>query len=114
MPVLRAVVVLELDGVPLPGFPSVRRISLSEGQAFDYVKATGGGATALPVGEIGVALSALIVRPDQQVTLALGQIVLKAGGLLLIVDADLGTGAQATITNASGSSAQVKGYGGGS
>lgn len=114
MPTIRAVVVLEVDGVAVPGFPISRRITVNEVQGFDYVKATGGGAVALPVDQIGAAINAIAVRPDAQVTLAFGQIKVNAGGLILVIDGDLGTGANATVTNASGGNAQVRGVGAGS
>lgn len=113
MPVLKAVIVLEVDGVAVPGFPYSRRITLDEGQGFDFIKADG-VASALPVDQIAAVLKVLTVRADQVVTIALGKITLNPGGILLVVDADLGTGAQATVANASGANAQVKGYGAGS
>jgi hypothetical protein len=113
MPVIRAVVGLEVDGVPVPGFPLARRITVNEVQGFDYIKAVE-GATALPLNQIGAAINALAVRPDAQVTIVLGQIKVNAGGLILVIDGDLGTGAQATVANASAGVAQVRGVGAGS
>lgn len=113
MPVLRTVIVVEVDGVPLPGFPIAKRITLDDGVQFDFGQVTGGGAIALPLGKVDTTLKALIVRPDQQVTIATGALVLNAGGFIVIVDGALGTGAQATVANASGATAQVKGFGGG-
>lgn len=114
MPTLKAVVVLELDGVPLPGFPFSRRMTLTKTQAFDYTKAASEGATVVPLNQITAAVNALVLKPSTLATVVLGKLVLNGGGLLLVIDGDLGTGAQATIANGAASTQEVAGMGGGS
>ncbi len=119
MPVYEVTVQIKKDGEPVSGFPVTRRLETAEGQSFDHEKVSGGGYVALPTGEMD-ELNLFLVRADQQVTIRLdGQtdagIVLNAGGLLLIVDADIDAGdsTNATVDNSSGSTANIKGLAGG-
>lgn len=107
---------LRVDGQTVPGFPVIRKVTATETVAFDYQKASGGGYATLPVSDIA-SLAALVVRADQAVTVRLdGQsdagIELNADGLLIILDAviDAGASTNATISNASGAAATVKGW----
>ena len=103
-------VLMKVDGVGLVGFPLVRRLVVDDVQAFDYQKATGGGDIALPTNQIA-ALAALLVRTlDQPATVKLGNIVVNAGGIVIVFDAAPTT---STIANASGSPTTVQGLGGG-
>ncbi len=109
-------VTLRVDGQTPPGFPLTRKITTTEAVSFDYQKASGGGYATLPVSDIA-SLAALIVRSDQAVTLRLDAqsdagIELNADGMLIILDAVINAGAStnATISNASGSTATVKGW----
>jgi hypothetical protein len=105
----------EIDGVRVPGYPLSRRISVDETQQFSVVRATAGGYVATPTSDLA-SLKALILNSDQAVTLRLdGQsdagIELNAGGIIAIIDAtiDAGASTNATVSNASGSDAQVEG-----
>lgn len=115
MSTLRVTVQVDLDGVPVAGFPLVRRLELDESQGFVFEKATGGGYTAVPTGELAT-VQALVLTSDQDVTIRLnGQsdagVALVAGGVLAIVDATINAGAttNVTVTNASGSTANIRG-----
>ena len=102
MPNLKVTVQVEIDGVPLSGFPLVRRLEMDEAQQFNYEKAADGDTitfTALPAGEL-TAIQALIIRNDIPVTVRLDNqtdagIELNSGGLLLLVDATIDAGAGA-------------------
>lgn len=115
MPTLEITINVKEDGVVKPGFPRTRRISADELQSFRYEKATGGGYVAVPTNQLD-EVQALIFETDQQVTVRLdGQsdagIVLNAGGLLIIIDADIDAGSTTNVTvdNSSGSTANLEG-----
>ena len=122
MPVLRLTVNLEMDGEIVPGYPKIKRISVDESQSFRMEKADDGDATtftALPTAQLG-EVQALIVEADQQITHRLdGQtdagVVMNAGGILIIFNADLDASATTNITsnNNTGSTANIKGIVGG-
>lgn len=106
MPALKVTVLVEVDGQPVPGFPYVRRVVADEVQTFGpYIKvgdANGTTFTALPTSAI-VTMQGLVVRADQDVTIRLnGQatagVLLKAGGLLLILDSTIDAGATTNAT----------------
>ena len=101
---------LEKNGTPVPGYdPLVRRLTVDQSQSFDELLASGGGAVALPIGQVGT-VSLLILTGDQLQTYTSGAITLNAGGLILLFNA---TGATETLTNASGTTANNKGLAGG-
>ena len=119
MPTLEIIINVKEDGVVKPGFPRVRRISLDEIQTFRVESATGGGFVTLPITSID-EIQALILQSDQQVTVRLdGQsdagLVLNAGGLLIILDADIDASAATNVlvSNASGATANLEGLGAG-
>jgi len=119
MPTYELTVRLKRDGESVNGYPIHRRLEVDEAVTFDHEEATGGGYVTLPTGELD-EINFLALRVDQQVTIRLdGQtdagIVLNAGGALFIIDADIdaGASANATISNASGSTVNVKGFAGG-
>lgn len=114
---------LKRDGVPVSGYPIVRRIEATEAQEFSYAKANDGDLTtfsAIPANEIAT-VKFLIVRTDKSVTVRLdGQtdagITLDAGGLLAIIDATIDAGAGASnakVNNNSGAVALIEGIAGG-
>lgn len=113
MPQLEVVVSASVDGVPLDGFPVVKRLTTTEKEARDFVKATGAGYVALCDNIASVA--ALIMQSDQTVSVKLNgsatSFTLNAGGLLLLLDCLLSSGAatNATFENTSGASANVRG-----
>lgn len=101
---------LKKNGKDLPGYaPLVKRLTVAQSQSFDDVLVSGGGATSLPIGLVGT-LSLLLIQVDQTETLSLGDIVLSAGGLVLMWN---GANTTETITNASGSDALNRGLAGG-
>jgi len=106
MPALKVTVLVEVDGQPVPGFPYVRRVVADEVQAFNPTTKVGDGNgttfTALPTSAI-TTMQGLLVRADQDVTIRLdGQtdagVLLKAGGLLLIIDSTINAGATTNAT----------------
>ena len=114
---LEIIVTLKIDGVAQP--PLIRRVVVDEVQQFETEQATGGGYVALPITALD-QLDFLILQPDQQVTVRFSNqsdqgLVLNAGGLLLIADATVNSGAStnATTSNASGTTALLTGLAGG-
>ena len=110
---------LKRDGENVSGFPVTRRAEVDETVAFEHEEATGGGFVSIPTGELD-EINVLLVRVDQQVTIRLdGQtdagIVLNAGGMLFILDADIDAGASTNVTlsNGSGSTVNIRGLAGG-
>jgi len=120
---LKIVLSVEKDGVPVAGFPFVRRLVVDELQEFAYEQANHGDAvtfSAVPADQLG-EIQVLVLRSDKLVTLRLdGQsdagIVVNAGGLVLLVDADVDAGAGASnakLNNNSGATATIRGLAGG-
>lgn len=116
MPTIEIEVTVKRDGRPLEYLRTVRRIELDELQEFKYEKATGGGFVALPTSKLDEIQALVFQAVDQQVTLRLdGQsdagIVLNAGGMVVILDADIDASAatNATVDNSSGSTALLQG-----
>ena len=112
---LEVTISVKKDGVAVDGFPMTRRIEVDESVSFEHEEADGGGYVTLPTGELD-EINALLVRVDQQVTIRLDAqtdagIVLNAGGMLFILDADIDAGSttNATISNASGSTVNIRG-----
>lgn len=112
MPTFKLTILLDEDGERVPGFPVTKRVSVDESTGrFQVERADGAGAEALPFSEITTA-SVLIVQTDQALSVALSSLGLNAGGLAVIFDGSI-TPANATTTNASGSTANIKGIAGG-
>lgn len=107
MAVLRLIVDLEVTNPPGGAFPFATRREFAESAGFEYDQASGGGAVALPITQIG-SPTALALTVDKAVTVALGNITLAAGGLVLVIGGAPATNPP-TVTNASGSSAKVRG-----
>lgn len=122
MPTLKATLTLEQNGVKLQGFPVVHRLEVDESQSPIYEQADDGDSgtfDAVPTGQLG-EVQVFYATADQQVTFRFdGQsdagIVLNAGGFLMLfnVDMDAGATTNATINNASDSTANVKVIAGG-
>lgn len=109
MPTLELTLILKQDGVPV-GQSIVRRVAVTDVQAFDYQLASGGGDVAFPVSAIA-ALDVLVVQSlDRVTTVKLPTIALDAGGIVVVFG---GTPTTPTIANASGSPTTVVGVGGG-
>lgn len=97
MPVLECIVRLEIEGVPVEGFPIRRTVqngkalTVDELQAFNPIARAKDGFRSLPVEEID-ELQVLAVQPDKNVTLRLdGQtskgIPIRTHGLVFIFGA---------------------------
>jgi len=126
VPVLRMTVTLEVDGIPIPGYPLQRRLTLTEGIGLDYQKPADGNSTtftALPETQLPV-VQALLLKTDSLINLRFngqttGLVPLNAGGFLAIFDANLNAGALTNVTvnnpaAAGAASATIKGYAAGS
>jgi hypothetical protein len=118
MPTLKLTVQADLDGVPLRGFPLVRRLPVAEVQGFETMH-TPGGFVSLPLSELST-VAALILRSDQAATLRLdGQsdkgIDVKAGGLVILFDVllDAGPTLNATVSVPGAVPATLTGVAGG-
>lgn len=110
MPTLELTLLLKQDGLPVPGFPLVRRVVVDSVQEFNYQKATGGGDVAFPTNQITTLHVLLAQSLNQTTTVKLPSIALAAGGLIVVFD---GVPATSTIANASGSPTTTLGVGGG-
>lgn len=127
MSVLTLRLTLELDGVPVLGTPIVRRVSADELQSFDVELASAGNTTtwtALQASQIDT-LTFLCVRPSHNVTFRLDDqsdaagratLPVNAGGLLLLLNTEIDSGAgssNARCNNNSGATATLRGVIGG-
>ena len=119
MPTVEVTVSVKVDGVSVTGFPMTRRVSVTEVQAFDYQKSASATYTAIPTEAID-SLKALIVTSDKAVTVRLDAqsdagIEVNADVVLIVLDGTINAGAStnATVSNASGSIAAVRGVGAG-
>jgi hypothetical protein len=120
MPTLKLTVQADLDGVPLSGFPVVRRVHVAEVQAFETLQAPTGEFLPLPLSELS-RVAALILRSDQVIVLRLnGQsdmgINMEAGGMVVLFDVALDAGAavNATVWNPGTLPVTLRGVAGGS
>lgn len=116
MPSLKATILLELDGVPLPGSPFVRRVEVGEAVPSQQVKAGTADSSYSQLSPDQIAsLRAFFCTTDAAVKLRLdGQsdagIELGPNGLVLIMDATLDAGAatNATVNNAAATDTEAK------
>jgi hypothetical protein len=111
VPVLRLHVDADVKNLIMSAIPYTRRVEFAEAIAFDYTQATGAAFVTVPFAPI-TSIQALVLRADKDVTVRLnGQsdagIPLKAGGILIVYDANNMTGAQ--VQNQSGSTASIDG-----
>jgi len=117
---VKATIILEVDGVPVPGFPLTAERSADETQSFSYEEADDGNTTtfsAIPADQIA-QVEVLAVKADQATTYRLdgasdAGIPLNAGGFFLIFNADIDAGAgssNASVNNNSGSTATLLGF----
>lgn len=116
---LEVTVTVKQDGKILAGFPLYRRVQVDEVQQFHTEQATGSGFVSVPSGELGT-VHALVLRPSRAVTVRFANqsdagLVVQASGLLLVLDALIGSGATTNIKvdNASGATAILEGLAGG-
>ena len=107
MPVLHLKIDPEVVDEPVPNLPFAVRREFVTMQSFDVQRATGGGAVALPTTGI-TTLQALVLQSDKAVTVAMGNISLEAGGMIVVYGGTPAT-SPPTVTNASGSTATVRG-----
>ena len=100
---LELTVTLKRNGVPVGGFPFIRRVEVDELQSFNYDKAADADSTtfsAVPADQIA-EMQVLVLRSSKAVTLRLdGQtdagIVVNAGGMVLLLDCTIDAGAGAS------------------
>lgn len=120
---MRMTVIIEVDGVSVPGFPITREMSVEESQGFTYEEADDGNSTTfstLPTQQLAT-VQVLAVTPDQATTYRFdGQsnagITLAAGGMIAIFNATIDAGAgssNTSVNNNSGSTAKILGIAGG-
>lgn len=100
------------NGKPLPEFPIRIRQVVDEAERFAYELASGGGATAVPAGQITTAQLVLLRAVDQALGLALGTATLDEGGLVLVIKGSM-TASSITLNNTSGATANPEGIVGG-
>src|SRR5271156_6576418 len=99
---------IRVDGVPLDGFPLIRRMTPAETGQRRYVKPDGDGATYVQASQLATDNLA-IVWTDSPIGVGInakGPIPLNAGGFIIICDAAIAAGATTNITvNNAGSQA---------
>lgn len=112
-------ITIKRDGKLLAGYPLYRRVQVDEIQAFSTEQVSGGGYIALPTSLLDT-LQALVLSPSRQVSVRFNNqsdagVLVNAGGLLILLDATVASGAatNATISNASGATALLEGFAGG-
>ncbi len=96
---LKVTVLAELDGVMLAGFPMQRRIQANEAQGLGYQQADAAPYVVVPYAPIP-NVSALILSTDTNMSVKLNNLTawtLNAGGIFVMVDGVLNSGA---LTNA--------------
>ena len=103
------------DGVTLPGYPITKSKVVTETKGRQQFSRPNAASTYtdLPLGELG-DVNVLVVTADQATSVRLndqsnGSIPLNSGGLLILFDAAIPSGAtsKASLENASGSAATV-------
>ena len=117
MPVIEVTVQCTLDSKPLDGFPFTRRVEVSESQTINVQKVVDGAYAALPTVDYIPSIGVLILRTDSGpfgVRLNAQSdagISLNAGGLLIVVDGAIASGAATNVKvqNTSGATAGVRG-----
>lgn len=107
MPALRLTVNAKVIDALVPDIPFTGRREFVEVQGFEYTQASGGGAAAIPTSAIGT-IQALVLQADKAVTVALGNITLQPGGIVVIYNGTPATNPP-TVNNASGSTAAIRG-----
>lgn len=125
MPTLEVTVQVKIDGMPVAGFPLSRRVSADESQSFAVeipVHGSTGEGTIIPLNFLD-SVQSLVLTTDRTITVALngglpsqgfGCPTVSAGGLLIILNGELGNGSSAnSINNLSGATANIRGIGAG-
>lgn len=107
MPSLRLQVDAQMIDALVPDIPFAARQEFVQVRGFEYPQDTGGGAIAIPTSTV-TTIQALLLQTDKEVTVALGNITLQPGGLIVIFNAVPAT-SPPTVTNASGSTAKIRG-----
>ena len=101
---------VDVDDIPVTGFPLVRRIEFAEAQSFAMQRTTSASFIALPTGEL-TTVKALILQADKTTAIRLngvaGEITINPSGLVLVFDATMSTAP--TFQNNSGSTTEVRG-----
>lgn len=110
MPTVKTTTVVDIDDVPIPGFPLIQRTSPAEAQAFTMLRVTGGGFVALPTGEL-TTITGLILTSDQAFNIRLdgaaGAISCNANAVLVMHN--LALTVAPTLQNLGPSTATVRG-----
>lgn len=110
MPTIKLSVTVDVDDIPITGFPLVRRIEFAEAQSFNVQRTTGAAFTALPTAEM-TTVKALILQSDKTTAIRLngvaGEVTLNPNSVVIVFDATMSTAP--TLQNNSGSTATVVG-----
>jgi|TARA_R110000751_G_scaffold68861_1_gene140058 hypothetical protein len=120
---VKMTVTLEVDGVPVSGFPISKEKSIDESQGFSYEESNDGDTTtfsAIPADQMA-EIQVFALTANQATTYRFnGQtdtgIDLNAGGLIAMFNVDIDSGAgssNASVNNNSGNTANVTGFAGG-
>jgi len=107
MPSLRLRVDADVTDEFIPDFPFNARREFVETQGFDYQQPSDNTATAIPTSKI-TTMQAMILQSDKLVTVAMGNITMNPGGLIVLYNCTPATNPP-TVNNNSGSTAKVRG-----
>lgn len=127
MPTFEVAVTVKQDGIVVPGFPILRRVEVDESQAAATELASAGNSTSWTAVQAALidTLNFLFVMTDVAATLRLDDqsdaagratIPLNAGGMLILIDTTIDSGAgspNARVNNNSGSTAMIRSFAGG-
>lgn len=103
MPQLKITLTVEVDSQPVAGFPIVRRTQIAETQQFEIAKAADNDVTTFTALQMVLAeVNALLIRPDLPINLRFNNqtdagIKVNAGGLLLLFDGKINSGATTNV-----------------
>lgn len=127
MPTFEVAVTIKQDGIVVPGFPILRRVEVDEAQSAAVELASAGNTTSWTAVQAALidTLNFLFVMTDVAATLRLDDqsdaagrstIPLNAGGMLILIDTTIDSGAgspNARVNNNSGSTAVIRSFVGG-
>jgi hypothetical protein len=109
MPTIKVSILVEVDDVPVPNFPIVRRLTTQDAQPLRTTRPSNPGVfTPLPSGEIATIAVAML-QANQTLAVALNNRIdagftMNPNGIMVLVDTALNA---VSIANATGSIAQV-------
>jgi hypothetical protein len=105
MPTLTCVVQMEIDGHPIPNSPFIQTFTVTQAQTLNVQKAvdSAGSYATIPTVDAIAALTALLLQnPDAQLVYRFNNqsdagVTVPAGGLVIILGANINSGAATNV-----------------